>query len=234
MKVSRKLTTGFLIVALIGTVIGIVGIFNLIKFSNDQQVTYDQCTMAEGIFGTDLEGICTFCNASCLRLLGFEHTQDMLGKEIRSLIRHSYRDGTLRSKSERPLTEYLTAGMAGQPVEDVFWRAGGGCFDAEWRAMPRLKNGRRDGFVVTFTDITVRKQEEEKILFLSCHDAMTGLENRRCFEHVRWIFRTYGNTHKVIRLARLSVHTSGDVQFLHGSRPGGFQGRHLHGGGFSG
>jgi len=45
MKVSRKLTTGFLIVALIGTVIGIVGIFNLIKFSNDQQVTYDQCTM---------------------------------------------------------------------------------------------------------------------------------------------------------------------------------------------
>ena len=148
---------------------------------NQLQLILD--AMAEGIFGTDLEGICTFCNASCLRLLGFEHTQDMLGKEIRSLIRHSYRDGTLRSKSERPLTEYLTAGMAGQPVEDVFWRAGGGCFDAEWRAMPRLKNGRRDGFVVTFTDITVRKQEEEKILFLSCHDAMTGLENRRCFEH---------------------------------------------------
>lgn len=45
MKVSRKLSTGFLIVALLGTVIGIVGIFNLIKFSIDQQVTYDQCTM---------------------------------------------------------------------------------------------------------------------------------------------------------------------------------------------
>ena len=45
MKVSRKLSTGFLIVALLGTVIGIVGIFNLIKFSNDQQVSYDQCTL---------------------------------------------------------------------------------------------------------------------------------------------------------------------------------------------
>lgn len=45
MKVSRKLSTGFLIIALLGTVIGIVGIFNLIKFSNDQQVTYNQCTL---------------------------------------------------------------------------------------------------------------------------------------------------------------------------------------------
>lgn len=45
MKVSRKLSTGFLIIALLGTVIGIVGIFNLLKFSNDQQVTYDQCTL---------------------------------------------------------------------------------------------------------------------------------------------------------------------------------------------
>ncbi|MEA4955319.1 MAG: methyl-accepting chemotaxis protein [Pseudoflavonifractor sp.] len=45
LKVSRKLSTGFLIVALLGTIIGIVGIFNLLKFSNDQQVTYDQCTL---------------------------------------------------------------------------------------------------------------------------------------------------------------------------------------------
>lgn len=45
MKVSRKLSTGFLIVALLGTVIGIVGILNLIRFSNDQQITYDQCTL---------------------------------------------------------------------------------------------------------------------------------------------------------------------------------------------
>jgi len=148
---------------------------------------------AEGIFGTDLEGICTFCNASCLRLVGFENAEDMLGKEIRSLVHHSYRDGTLRSTSERPLTEYLKAGMTGQPVEDVFWRAGGGCFDAEWRAMPRLKDGRRDGFVVTFSDITMRKQEEEKILFLSCHDAMTGLKNRRCFEREMEVIDTKEN-----------------------------------------
>lgn len=45
MKVSRKLSTGFLIIALLGTVIGIVGIFNLIKFSNNLQVTYEQCTL---------------------------------------------------------------------------------------------------------------------------------------------------------------------------------------------
>src|SRR5690606_4223842 len=35
---------------------------------------------AEGIYGEDLEGNCTFCNTSCLELLGFEKEEDLLGK----------------------------------------------------------------------------------------------------------------------------------------------------------
>jgi diguanylate cyclase (GGDEF)-like protein/putative nucleotidyltransferase with HDIG domain len=40
---------------------------------------------------------------------------------------------------------------------------------------------------VTFTDITERKQKEERIHYLSCHDTLTGLFNRRCFEDNRLI-----------------------------------------------
>jgi PAS domain S-box-containing protein len=37
---------------------------------------------AEGIFGIDLTGACTFCNAACLRLLGYRTPLDLLGKNV--------------------------------------------------------------------------------------------------------------------------------------------------------
>lgn len=134
----------------------------------------------EGILGVDLKMICTFCNASCLRLLGYSRPEDLVGKKLLWLIYHSSKDG--RSKREDTLSEYLFHGEAGHAVEDVLWRSDGTCFDMEYRALPQYKNGQHIGYVVTFTDITDRKREEEKIKFLSCHDSMTGLYNRGFFE----------------------------------------------------
>ena len=37
---------------------------------------------AEAIYGVDTEGICTFCNKSCLRILGYETEDRLLGKKI--------------------------------------------------------------------------------------------------------------------------------------------------------
>jgi PAS domain-containing protein len=37
---------------------------------------------AEAIYGLDLNGNCTFCNSSCLRLLGYRHPDELLGKNI--------------------------------------------------------------------------------------------------------------------------------------------------------
>jgi methyl-accepting chemotaxis protein len=45
MKISKKLITGFLIVTLLGIIIGVVGILNLLIVMKDQQETYDECTL---------------------------------------------------------------------------------------------------------------------------------------------------------------------------------------------
>ena len=47
----------------------------------------------EAIYGVDMDGRCTFCNAACLRLLGYAESRDLLGKNMHWLIHHSRADG---------------------------------------------------------------------------------------------------------------------------------------------
>ena len=66
--------------------------------------------------------------------------------------------------------------------DEVFWRADGTSFAAEYYSYPQLKDGKVIGAVVTFMDITERKKAEEKIRYISFHDSLTGLYNRTFFE----------------------------------------------------
>lgn len=45
LKISKKLTSGFLVVTALGIIIGIVGIINLLIMIQDQKNTYEQCTL---------------------------------------------------------------------------------------------------------------------------------------------------------------------------------------------
>jgi two-component system sensor histidine kinase/response regulator len=56
-----------------------------------------------------------------------------------------------------------TLQLADAPVTcdaEVFWRADGSMFPAQYSSAPMLRDGRRIGSVVSFTDITARKQAE--------------------------------------------------------------------------
>ena len=48
----------------------------------------------EGIYGVDLEERCTFCNPACLRALGYECVDELLGKHMHGLIHYARADGT--------------------------------------------------------------------------------------------------------------------------------------------
>ncbi len=54
LKISRKLMFGFLFVSFMGIIIGVVGIINLISTSNNQQKSYDQCTLGI-VYSADAE-----------------------------------------------------------------------------------------------------------------------------------------------------------------------------------
>jgi PAS domain S-box-containing protein len=118
---------------------------------------------AEAIYGIDLQGCCTFCNPACLRLLGYENAEAVLGKNMHVLIHHSQADGTPYLEQECRIFRAFRRGEGTHVTDEVFWRANGSCFPAEYWSHPQRNGSEVVGAVVTFFDITESRQAEEKL-----------------------------------------------------------------------
>jgi len=155
-----------------------------VKERTDQlQIILD--STADGIFGLDLNGNCVFCNTSCIKMLGYKSQEDLIGKNVYKLVHHSLADGTPVPFAECKIAKSIKEGVGYSADNELFRRADGTCFNVEYHSFPKIKDGKIIGSVVTFMDITDRKEKEEKINYLSRHDALTGLYNRRSFEEYR-------------------------------------------------
>ncbi|NWG88023.1 MAG: PAS domain S-box protein [Hydrogenophilaceae bacterium] len=118
---------------------------------------------AEAIYGVDTEGICTFVNPACLRILGYANTGDLVGQSIHNLIHHSYADGRPYPKEACRVRLSTRQGQIAHADDEVHWRADGSSFPVEYWSHPMYRDGRLIGAVVTFIDITERKQVEEEL-----------------------------------------------------------------------
>ncbi len=118
---------------------------------------------AEGIYGLDLEGRCTFCNAASLRLLGYNRPEELIGKSMHALIHSRTADGSEYPVEECPIYRAFLQGTESHVSEEVFWRAGGSSFPVEYWSYPIRREGLVLGSVVTFMDITDRKRAEESV-----------------------------------------------------------------------
>ncbi len=140
---------------------------------------------AEAIFGIDPEGNCTFCNRSSVKLLGYEEQDELLGQNMHQQIHHTHRNGAAFQVGDCRILKVFDTGVGTHAEDEVFWRADGSSFAVEYFSYPQVKDGQIIGVVVTFMDISDRKLKDEQIQYLSCHDQLTGLYNRGCFEKLR-------------------------------------------------
>lgn len=139
-------------------------------------------TTAESIAVISPEGKCTFCNRSCVELLKYKSAQDLVGKDLHSCI-HNRDGGEKLCRGEAcPLLEAIEGEKKFSSENITFRKADGSLFDAQCHVLPQYLDGGHVGTVITFADITERRQREEKIRFLRDYDSVTGLLNRRCFE----------------------------------------------------
>lgn len=134
----------------------------------------------EGIFGVDAKGHATFINPAALRMLGFTE-EEMLSQSVHGLIHHSHEDGSNYPLEDCPMYASYTKAADSHVMDEALWRKDGSNFPVEYSSMPITKDGRIMGAVVTFKDITERRQSEEKIRQMVYHDSLTGLPNRKLF-----------------------------------------------------
>ena len=119
---------------------------------------------AEAIFGIDRDGNFTFCNSATLRMLRFEKGDALLGQNAHAVMHHSRADGTPYPEIECPIIDSRSHGAGVHSDTEVFWRADGTFFPAEYWAYPIRKEGEVAGAVVTFLEITERKRAEAALL----------------------------------------------------------------------
>jgi PAS domain S-box-containing protein len=113
---------------------------------------------AEAIYGLDIKGNCTFCNPACVGILGYERENDLLGKNMYELIHHYRPEGTEYPEKEGKAYLPFLKGEGVHVDGEVFWRADGSQFDAEYCSYPIFKGEDVIGSVVTFHDISERKK----------------------------------------------------------------------------
>ena len=116
-------------------------------------------TVEDGIYGLDRDGVTTFANRAAEVMTGF-HTEELLGRRQHEMIHHSYPDGSHHPAEACPIYRALRAGVTYRNSNDIFWRKDGSSFPVGYISKPILVEGRVEGTVVLFRDISRRKRHE--------------------------------------------------------------------------
>ncbi|WP_288098537.1 sigma 54-interacting transcriptional regulator [Pseudomonas sp.] len=119
-------------------------------------------SVGDGIYSINSEGLATFVNPACARMLGWE-TQDMIGKNIHRIHHHTHADGSHYPVEQCPIYKAVHDGVIHEGRQEVFWRRDGSSFPVEFTSTPVISEGRIVGAVVVFRDITERRSTENQL-----------------------------------------------------------------------
>jgi two-component system sensor histidine kinase TtrS len=119
-------------------------------------------SVADGIYGVDLQGRSTFFNRAAERITGWR-AEDVIGQNQHEILHHTHADGSPHKAQECPVYLTFTENKARYVSDDIFWRKDGSSFPVEYSSTPIWdSSGRTMGSVVVFRDTTRRKRAEEE------------------------------------------------------------------------
>ena len=108
-------------------------------------------SLAEGAYGVDTEGSCTFVNNSFLKILGYESEDELVGKHIHELIHHSHADGSPYPAAECKIYAAYKSNIAVHSADEVFWHKSGHAIQVEYWSQPIMVDGVVIGAIATFS-----------------------------------------------------------------------------------
>jgi PAS domain S-box-containing protein len=117
----------------------------------------------EGVVGEDREGRCVFVNRAAVEMLRCSR-DELLGRDLHAVTHHSRPDGSPYPAEACPMHSVMRTGEPRRGRDETLLRPDGSSFPIEYSAHPIRRDGRTEGVVVTFTDISERKRNEEHLL----------------------------------------------------------------------
>ena len=117
----------------------------------------------DGVLGIDLDGKCISLNRAGVELLGYTE-REIEGRDVHDTIFHSWADGSPRAREDSPILSALAEGRAvDSPDYAVLWRRRRAKFPARWSLRPLVDGAELRGAVLTFTDMTEAREQEEAL-----------------------------------------------------------------------
>lgn len=120
----------------------------------------------EGIFGIDMDGRCTFINRAGAEQLGYAPEQ-VLGKNMHELAHHTHAEGACKGAHYPehlcPIFNAFRMALPCRIDTEFFWRKNGSAFAVEYSSYPIVEDAQVQGAVVTFVDISARRQSESAL-----------------------------------------------------------------------
>src|SRR5580700_11017536 len=131
--------------------------------NNEERIRLILDSATEAICGCDAEGTCLFSNLAAARILGYDDPAELLGKNMHALEHHTRKDGTPYPIEECPIYIGFQKNEDVHRDNEVYWRKDGTSFPVEFWSHIVVREGKTLGAVITFIDITERKQAEEAL-----------------------------------------------------------------------
>ena len=142
----------------------------------------------QGIYGMDMDGICTFINPAGARMLGYSPAE-LIGLQMHAAVHYKRPDGTPYPLAECPLFAAMQQGRGIHVANEGLWRKDGTMLPVEYTLAPLLESGELRGSVVAITDIServrseraLRESEERKAAVLrSTIDSIIAMDENGC------------------------------------------------------
>ena len=150
-------------------------------FREKERLRTTLLSIGDAVLTTDTEGRITQINQAAQNISGWsaEEVQNRFFSEMFRL-----RNEKTGQEVENPIQKVLKTGTIIGLANHTYLinKYGKSVPIADSAAPIRDNNGTIFGVVMVFRDVTLEKEQENRILFLSYHDALTGLYNRRYLE----------------------------------------------------
>lgn len=137
-------------------------------------------SIGDGVMVVDRECKIIMLNKAGERLTGWSE-KDALGKEYREVL--TVKSENAAGAASDPIRDALITGSVQEPKgPSILTSRTGDKYCVEDSAAPiRDEHNNMVGVVLVFRDVTEKKEQGKEIEFLSFHDSLTGLYNRRFF-----------------------------------------------------